>query len=174
MTVKRSTTSRTSRSLKVVKAASEPEQGVTAPLGSTTNEQGDAVITDAPEPVKAAPAKPTRKPAAKKAAEAKKAAPKKAAQPLKPVEPKSSYELPSGYVWRYTRTAYDMARKVDATVDGTDWLVVCNTHLTVTGTDKGGAAEQLGRDRANWCDGCKADAKKAAAAAKKAEAEASK
>lgn len=126
----------------------------------------------------AKPSAAAAKAAAAKAAKAAKAAAAEKAVAggnnveLKAVQPKSSFKLPAGYVWRYTRKLYDMARKVDSAAPGADWFTVCNQHLTRVDAESGAEAEENGRSqRPVWCSGCKAAA---AAAEKAAKAEAAK
>jgi hypothetical protein len=97
---------------------------------------------------------------------ADKASAKKASTPRPaPVLPEDDGAVP-GYILRWPTKGFGLyKRTADAPEGSPAWTVRCNEHgETTTTTDDVKAATALGRkaDRAVWCKGCKAAAKKAA------------
>lgn len=134
-----------------------------------------SVNDKAPEkaPEKAAAPKPAPTAAEKKAAD--KAAAEKAARAAAhakaaaAVVPSTDTKLPDGYKVRWVHKAFDLAKKEDKAVEGAPWLVICNLHGSIHDAANASQGDSLGslKGRQGWCQGCKADAAKAAKADKK-------
>jgi hypothetical protein len=79
---------------------------------------------------------------------------------------------PEGYLVLKATPSYDQFRKADATAEGPEWLTRCNAHGETTKADNRKAGRTLGSaaQRATWCKGCKAEARKAEREAAKAAA----
>src|SRR5262245_21414880 len=76
-----------------------------------------------------------------------------------------------GYFLRWPHTGFNhYKRNADGSVESPLWTVRCNEHGETTTTNEIKEADRLGRraDRAVWCKGCKAKARKAAKEAEKA------
>lgn len=63
------------------------------------------------------------------------------------------------YEWRYQRSQYAVARKMDESVKGPEWITLCNLHGSIAGSEKGTEADVIGRlpYRAEWCKQCAAE-----------------
>ncbi|HZW75468.1 MAG TPA: hypothetical protein VFF43_18125 [Caldimonas sp.] len=79
--------------------------------------------------------------------------------------------VPEGYLAAKDTPSYRQFRKADPTAEGAEWLTQCVKHGKVKPADNRKAGRALGSasERAIWCSGCKADARKAAAKADKSE-----
>jgi hypothetical protein len=85
---------------------------------------------------------------------------------------KTHAPAPEGYSIRWPKPAFDLLKRDDsAPEDSPAWLVRCNAHGTTTPAADTRAAEKLGTraGRLTWCQGCKAEAAKAARAEAKAQ-----
>jgi len=156
------------RVLKTLPAALKDEEtGGWTHRGYSTEPSNEAVAKAVTKAIDESPV-----PAQKAAAKAAKAKPKG-----KPSVTRKDAKLPEddgavpGYFLRWPHSGFNhYKRNADGPVESPLWTVRCNEHGETTTTNEIKEADRLGRraDRAVWCKGCKAKARKAAKEAEKA------